>query len=129
MNDGAKSQEDEHPRTANPCSLLRVYLDHGKLAEACALVLRLLGPVASDHNHFYEARLPEHGEAGWLPYHHIDQLFELCTRAVETGQDPDGTLTRRMHQLETAMQRHFENLIIAESHMDATRDRRHASLW
>jgi hypothetical protein len=77
--------------SAHPTPLIRLYIHHGRLEEACRLVCRLLGgqgdPVTSrsETSDLLELLPEDKGGTDWLPYATLDALFAACELALQEG--------------------------------------------
>jgi hypothetical protein len=136
----------DRKKAADPAALLRRYIAKGLLEKGCELVRNLFvgsaglataivgeepqhgrfgcGRAKSDgRNPVNEVFLPEFGDSVWIPYHHIDELLELCYLRIhsEDMPPPPPQLQQKVHLLEEAMQVHFEKLLVRECFMDHTR--------
>lgn len=81
---------------ANPAALLRLYLQHGLLLEACSFLQRFVPSSLDKEN-------PTHMR--WFPYALIDTLFDCCAQVLENQHHRPVTMAdpgHHFHNLKTA---------------------------
>jgi len=106
---------------ADPAGLIRVFMEFGRLEDACDIVIDVL----SSKN--YEAssnRLPEKGNIDYVPYDLIDTLWNTieAVASSDVGTSVDiAMLLKKRGQMENALKRHFESLKTSEEGLQSAR--------
>lgn len=106
---------------ADPAGLIRVFMEFGRLEDACDIVVAVL---LSKNHEASSNRLPEKGNIDYVPYDLIDTLWNtieaVASSDMETSDGIAMLLKKRSH-MENALKRHFESLKISEEGLQSAR--------
>jgi len=90
--------------TADPMSLLKLYMKNGLLDKACEVVTIVLSRNNSGNPQYQTNRLPERGNVDFIPYQLLDMLWNMIGNL-----DINDPVNRELFEARSAMERSLRN--------------------
>ncbi|KAL7468733.1 hypothetical protein ACHAXS_008961 [Conticribra weissflogii] len=106
---------------ADPAGLIRVFMQFGRLEDACDVVVSVL---SSRNDQTSSNRLPEKGNIDYVPYDLIDALWNTIETVASSKVGPSddiAILLKKRGRMENALKRHFESLKTSEEGLQSAR--------
>jgi hypothetical protein len=102
----------------DPAALLHYYTDYGRYVDASRVVTSLLNSQNRSELSAAPNRLPEKGNADFVPYNAIDRLWMLMDAAarIDSAKDPNRAkmLREAQRSVKSALENHFRLLKVSE---------------